>query len=49
MSEQKTDRNKRILKAWRKGVTVYKLAKEHDLSWPRVKRIIMEQQARESV
>lgn len=33
--------------SYRRGTTIYKIAKRHQLSWPRVKRIIQEQEARE--
>jgi hypothetical protein len=46
--EAKTARNKRILAAFVKGTSIYKIAKAHKLSWPRTKRIILEQQQRES-
>jgi Mor family transcriptional regulator len=47
MSKAKTARNQKILALFRDGMTVYKIAKRYDLTWPRTKRIIQEQQTRE--
>lgn len=42
MSKQKTKRNLLILKSFKEGVSIYRIAKDHELSWSRTNRIIQE-------
>jgi transcriptional regulator len=49
MSKIKQERNAKMLELKRQGLSVYKIAKRFKLTWPRAKRILVEQEAREAV
>ena len=47
MMPPKTARNKRMLAAFKKGRSIYSIAKHNNMSWTRAKEIIVEQQMKE--
>lgn len=46
--DAKTERNSQILALWKAGKRVAEIARTFHLSWPRTRRIIDEQGAREN-
>lgn len=46
MTALKKDRNDKMLADFKSGKTVYAIAKEHGISWPRAKKIIQEHESR---
>lgn len=47
MTALKKDRNDKMLADHKAGKSVYAIAKEHKLTWPRAKRIIIEHEERQ--